>query len=115
MPHHLFYSPVYDPKISSPFESGSDLVLGLISKSRLNAEDRKSHSYLADFFENQLLLDLVEDDRTSTFLGDKGMHLLSCLILTFQTGIVLAARALPFTRPGVISADFQPRNPALLS
>jgi hypothetical protein len=47
--------------------SESDLVLGLISKSRLNAEDRKSHSYLAYFFENQLLLDLVEDDCTSTF------------------------------------------------
>ncbi|ELR05846.1 hypothetical protein VC83_09000 [Pseudogymnoascus destructans] len=67
MPHHLFYSPAYDPKISGPFGSESDLVLGLISKSRLNAEDRKRHSYLADFFENQLLLDLVEEDRTSTF------------------------------------------------
>ena len=67
MPHHLFYRPGYDPKISGPVEAERDLVLGLIAKSQFTAKDNGRYSFLVDFFENQLLLDLVKTDRGSTF------------------------------------------------
>lgn len=67
VPHHLLFSPGYEQKASGPFESERDFVLGLVSRSRRNAKSNKEHSYLADFFENQLLCDLADDDRTPIF------------------------------------------------
>lgn len=67
LPHRLFYTPDYDPKISGPFESERDMVLGLISKLRLKAEGTERRSYIADSLEDQILGDLVNDDRRPTF------------------------------------------------
>lgn len=67
LPHRLFYTPDYDQKISGPFESERDMVLGLISKLRLKAEGTERRSYLADSLEDQILGDLVNDDRRPTF------------------------------------------------
>lgn len=65
--HHLFYSPDYDPKISGPFKSGRDFVLGLVSKSRMNAQHQKKQSYLADYFQKEFLDLLGTSNHTSTF------------------------------------------------
>jgi Phosphotransferase enzyme family len=67
MPHHLFYWPDYPKNVSGPFMTERALVQGLISKSRLNAQDNGRHSYLADFFEEQLAGSLVVDGRTPVF------------------------------------------------
>lgn len=67
MPHHLFYWPNYPANISGPFTTERDLVQGLISKSRANAQDNGRHSYIADFFEEQLKRDLVVNGREPVF------------------------------------------------
>ncbi|RDL38458.1 Uncharacterized protein BP5553_02798 [Venustampulla echinocandica] len=67
IPHHLFYWPKYPAHVSGPFTTERTLVQGLISKSRLNAQDNKRYSYLADFFESQLMRDLVVDGRMPMF------------------------------------------------
>ncbi|KAF4633569.1 hypothetical protein G7Y89_g4551 [Cudoniella acicularis] len=67
MPHHLFYWPNYPANISGPFTSERALIQGLVAKSRLNAQENKRHSYLADFFEEQLIRGLAVDDRTPVF------------------------------------------------
>jgi len=67
MPHHLFYWPNYPAHISGPFTTEHALIQGLISKSRSNARDNGRHSYLADFFEEQLMRGLVVDGRAPVF------------------------------------------------
>lgn len=67
IPHHLFYWPKYPTHVSGPFNTESQFIKGLISKSRLNAQGNDRHSFLADFFEGQLIKGLVVDDRTPVF------------------------------------------------
>lgn len=67
IPHHLFYWPAYPSYVSGPFTAEKAFVQGLISKSRLNAEENGRHSYLADYFEGQLLRGLVVDGRKPVF------------------------------------------------
>ena len=67
MPHHLFYWPTYPANISGPFTTERALIEGLISKSRLKAQENGRHPYLADFFEQQLMHDLVVDGRSPIF------------------------------------------------
>jgi hypothetical protein len=67
LPDHLFYSPKYPAHISGPFTSERALIQGLISRSRLNAQRDERHSYLADFFEEQLVRDLAVDGRAAVF------------------------------------------------
>ncbi|KAH8812631.1 kinase-like domain-containing protein [Xylogone sp. PMI_703] len=67
MPHHLFYWPEYPNDISGPFSSEQACIQSLILKSRLNAQDNKRYSHLADFFEEQLADRLVVDDRMPVF------------------------------------------------
>lgn len=67
MPHHLFYWPKYPDHVSGPFNTESQFVKGLISKSRLNVKENDRHSYLADSFEGQLIKGLVVDDRMPVF------------------------------------------------
>ncbi|KAF1345142.1 hypothetical protein BDV97DRAFT_42125 [Delphinella strobiligena] len=67
MPDHVFYWPDYPAQTCGPFQSERKLVMGLISKSRLIAEMNERSSYLADFFENQLMQDLVKPARASIF------------------------------------------------
>jgi len=67
MPYHLFYWPGYPAHISGPFTTERELLQGLISKSRANAQDNGRHSYLADFFEEQLEEVLTADGRGPVF------------------------------------------------
>ncbi|TAQ87983.1 hypothetical protein B7494_g3664 [Chlorociboria aeruginascens] len=67
MPHHLFYWPNYPNNISGPFTTEQALIQGLIQKSRVNAQDNRRHSYLADFFQEQLTGNLVVDGRMPVF------------------------------------------------
>jgi hypothetical protein len=64
MPHHFFYWPNYPAHISCPFTAERVFIQALISKSRSNARDNGRHSYLADFFKEQLMRGLVVDGRT---------------------------------------------------
>jgi hypothetical protein len=67
MPDHIFYWPKYPPHICGPFTTERHLVQGLISKSRANAHDNRRYSHLADFFDEQLVKDLVVDQREPVF------------------------------------------------
>ncbi|KAL3427485.1 hypothetical protein PVAG01_00994 [Phlyctema vagabunda] len=67
LPHYLFYWPKYPTHVSGPYTTERALVQGLISKSRLNAQNNKRHSYLADFYESQLVRDLVVEGRMPVF------------------------------------------------
>ncbi|KAF7960571.1 hypothetical protein EAE96_000250 [Botrytis aclada] len=67
VPHHLFFSSQDDQQISGPFKTERAFVQGLIAKCRREAEFNQRYSYLADFFEQQLLRVLVADDRKPVF------------------------------------------------
>ncbi|KAJ8065130.1 hypothetical protein OCU04_005843 [Sclerotinia nivalis] len=67
VPHHLFYSSVNDPLVSGPFNTERDFVRGLIARSRWEARRNGKHSYLADFFEEQLLGVLTVMNRKPVF------------------------------------------------
>ncbi|KAG9244621.1 hypothetical protein BJ878DRAFT_582487 [Calycina marina] len=68
IPHEDFFgAPKYPAHISGPFMTERDLLQGLVSKSRANAQDNGRHSYLADFFEAELKRVLAFDDRKPVF------------------------------------------------
>ncbi|KAI9051024.1 hypothetical protein LZ554_005132 [Drepanopeziza brunnea f. sp. 'monogermtubi'] len=67
MPHNILYRPKYPPNISDPFKNEAALLNGLITKSRLKAEQNKRRSWLADFYGEQLLRCLVSDKREPVF------------------------------------------------
>ncbi|CAD6442650.1 7d4cd515-12c9-4fa6-b381-a910fa26c3f7 [Sclerotinia trifoliorum] len=67
VPHHLFYSSVNDAQVSGPFKTERAFVRGLIARSRWEAEKNQKHSYLADFFEEQLLGVLTVMNRKPVF------------------------------------------------
>ncbi|APA10161.1 predicted protein [Sclerotinia sclerotiorum 1980 UF-70] len=67
VPHHLFYSSVNNAQVSGPFRTERAFVRGVIARSRWEAERNGKYSYLADFFEDQLLDVLAAEDRKPVF------------------------------------------------
>lgn len=67
LPFDLFYWPGRPVEICGPFQNERELIKGLVDKSRRTADMNERYPYEADFFENELLRDLVKSERASTF------------------------------------------------
>ncbi|TVY13567.1 hypothetical protein LARI1_G007607 [Lachnellula arida] len=67
LPYLLFYWPNYPAHVSGPFTTERDMIKGFAAKSRLEAQNNGRISYLADFYEEQLMGSLAVEGREPVF------------------------------------------------